>query len=86
MLATLGRALVGRGGQTGGPVGRIDPRIGGDNDEPLRGSFSTELDGIAARLGAAARLTISSYGASLDAENHRPEQATAGRQVPKNHR
>src|ERR1700687_244607 len=62
------RALVRHGGQTGGPVVRVEPRISGDDAEPLRGSFPTDLDGIASRLDAAARLTIASHGASSDAK------------------
>jgi hypothetical protein len=60
--------------QTGGPVERVEARISGDDAEPLRGSFPTDLDGIASRLDAAARLTIASHGASSDAK---PSPTTA---------
>jgi hypothetical protein len=68
MLPTLERALLQDGGQTGGSVERVEARISGDDAEPLRGSFPTDLDGIASRLDAAARLTIASHGASSDAK------------------
>ncbi|BBZ51175.1 hypothetical protein MHEI_28920 [Mycobacterium heidelbergense] len=54
MLSTLGLALVRHGAQTGGPFERIEARISGDNAEPLRGSFPTDLDDITSRLDAAA--------------------------------
>jgi hypothetical protein len=54
MLPTLARALVRHGGRTGGPVERVEARISGDNAEPLRGSFRTDLDDIASRTNAAA--------------------------------
>ena len=47
MLATLGRALVRHGGQTGGPSERVEARISGDDAEPLRGLFLTGLDDLA---------------------------------------
>ena len=54
MLSTLGRALVQHVLQTGGPVERVEPRISGDNTEPLRGLFPTYPDDLASRLSAAA--------------------------------
>jgi len=68
MLPTLGSPCVRHGGQTGSPVERVEPRISGDDAEPLRGSLPTDPGGIASRLDAAARLTIASHGASSDAK------------------
>jgi len=54
------------------------------------GLFPTDLDDIASRLNAAARLTIASQRASSDAKQsptkHRPEEAKTSRRIPANHR
>jgi hypothetical protein len=89
MLPTL-QSRIQHGGRTGGPVERVEPRISGDNAEPLLGSFPTDLDGLASRLDVAARLTSPARVRHLMPKNHRPQhlpqQATAGRRAPKNHR
>ena len=54
------------------------------------GLFPTDLDDIASRLDAAARLTIASQRESSDAKQsptkRRPEEAETGRRMPANHR
>jgi hypothetical protein len=65
MRPTL-QSHVQHGGRTGGPVERVEPRISGNNPEPLRGSFPTNLDDIASRLNAASRVTIAGHGVPSD--------------------
>jgi len=59
-----------------------EPRISGDDPEPLRGSYPADLDGIASRLDAATRVFIASHGASSDAKKSpttAPTRASHGR-------
>jgi hypothetical protein len=52
------------------------------------GLFPTDLDDIASRLDAAARLTIASHGASSDAKQsptkHRPDESEIGSETQSN--
>jgi hypothetical protein len=63
MRPTL-QSRIRHGGQPGGPVERVEPRISTLNH--YAGPFPTDLSGIASRLDAAARVTIASHGASSD--------------------
>src|ERR1700722_6442872 len=62
------QALVRHSNQTGGPVERVEPRSAARTLNRDAGLFPTDLDDIASRLDAVARLTIASHGASSDAK------------------
>ena len=65
MRPTL-QSRIRHGGRTGGPIERVEPRSAATTLNHYAGLLPPDLDDLASRLNAAARVTIASHGASSD--------------------